>query len=174
MVRTQMETRKRQPHSRLGRLAAVVIATAALVVTGPGAHADTEALSLGTAALSAHTPDVSVQTTATVSKGAWSCTLSATLPNRWYGGSGGGEQAFGNLNCTHVMPEIYIAVGLYRNGNLVAATDSHKFSAAFVNAFPSASPHVSATYESGAIGAVLWPDNTVTQIQQIYSPAISL
>ncbi|MGM1058469.1 hypothetical protein [Saccharothrix sp. Mg75] len=169
-----METRKRQPRSQLGRLAAVVIATAALVAAGPGAHADTEASRLGTPALSTHTSNVSVQTTATVSRGVWSCTLSATLPNRWYGGSGGGEQAFGNLNCTHVMPEIYIAVGLYRNGNLVAATESHRVSAAFANAFPSASPHVSATYESGAIAAVLWPDNTITEIPQIYSPVISL
>ncbi|MDQ2588941.1 hypothetical protein CKY47_34360 [Saccharothrix yanglingensis] len=151
-----------------------MIAAAALVTTGPGAHADTDATGLGKPALSTHTPDISARTTATVSKGVWSCTLSATLPNRWYGGSGGGEQAFGNLNCTHVMPEIYIAVGLYRNGALIASTDSHKFSAAFANAFPSKSPHVSATYESGAIAAVLWPDNTVTEIPQIYSPAILL
>ncbi|MBY8853005.1 hypothetical protein K7G98_34150, partial [Saccharothrix sp. MB29] len=57
---------------------------------------------------------------------------------------------------------------------LFAAAGGHKFSAAFANAFPSASPHISAAYESGAIAAVLWPDNTITEIPQIYSPAISL
>jgi len=169
-----MRTREWQSGSRLGRLAAVVIAAVALVAAGPSAHAGTEAPGIDRPALSAHTPDTSARTTATVSKGSWSCTLSANLPNRWYGGSGGGEQAFGDLNCSHVMPEIYIAVGLYRNGALIASTDSHKFSAALANAFPSKSPHVSATYESGAIAAVLWPDNTTAEIPQIYSPAISL
>ncbi|WP_367127650.1 hypothetical protein [Saccharothrix sp. HUAS TT1] len=108
-----------------------------------------------------------------MTKGVWSCTLTASLPNRWYGGSGGGEQAFGNLNCSHVMPEIYVAVGLYRNGSLVASADNHKFSSGFANALPSKSPHVSGSYESGALGAVLWPDNTITEIPQIYSAAIS-
>jgi hypothetical protein len=113
-------------------------------------------------------------TTSTVSNGSRSCTLSAILPNRWYGGSGGGEQAFGNLNCSHVMPEIYIAVGLYRNGSLVASTDSDRFSTTFANAFPSKSPHTSGIYQSGAVAAVLRPDNTVSQIPQIYSGTISL
>lgn len=169
-----MRKRERQQGSRLGRLAAVAAAAVALLVAGPGAHADTKTSGLGEPSLSAQVPNVSARTSSTVSKGVWSCTLSANLPNRWYGGSGGGEQAFGNLNCTHVMPEIYIAVGLYRNGVLVASTDSHKFSASFANAFPSKSPHASGSYESGAIAAVLWPDSTITEIPQIYSAAISL
>lgn len=160
--------------SRLGRFVAVVFAAAALVTAGSSAHAGTKTPGFSTPTLSTHAVAVSIQTTATVSKGIWSCTLSATLPNRWFGGSGGGEQAFGNLNCSHVMPEIYIAVGLYRNGSLVASTDSDRFSATFANAFPSKSPHVSGTYESGALGAVLWPDNTISQIPQIYSGTISL
>ncbi|MFI9005801.1 hypothetical protein ACIGNX_01035 [Actinosynnema sp. NPDC053489] len=168
-----MRTHEWLPGARLGRLAVVVIALATLVVAGPGAQAGTRAAGLAAPTLSARVPDLSAQTSTTVSKGSWSCTLTADLPNRWYGGSGGGEQAFGNLTCTHVMPEIYIAVGLYRNGSLVASSDSDRFSTTFANALPSKSPHVSATYETGAIAAVLWPDNTVTQIPQIYSAAIS-
>ena len=169
-----MRARDWKSGSRLGRFAVVVIAAAALVTVGSSAHAGTRTPGLSTPTLSTHAAGVSAQTTATVSNGVWSCTLSATLPNRWYGGSGGGEQAFGNLNCSHVMPEIYIAVGLYRNGSLVASTDSDRFSTTFANAFPSKSPHTSGTYESGAIAAVLWPDNTITQIPQIYSGTISL
>ncbi|QQQ79450.1 hypothetical protein IOD16_14215 [Saccharothrix sp. 6-C] len=163
-----------QVHSRLGRIAVAAFAIAALVVAGPVAHAGAEASGLTAPTLSATVPDVSSRTTSTVSNGAWSCTLSATVPNRWYGGSGGGEQAFGSLTCTHVMPEIYIATGLYRNGYLVASTDSDRFSTTFANALPSKSPHASGSYESGTLGAVLWPDNTVTQIPQIYSAAVSL
>ncbi|MFE9750727.1 hypothetical protein ACFYOT_37960 [Saccharothrix saharensis] len=64
-------------------------------------------------------------------------------------------------------------VDLYRNGSLVASADNHKFSSRFADALPSKSPHVSGTYESGALGAVLWLDNTITEIPQIYSGAIS-
>ena len=169
-----MRTPKWRPSSLLGRLAVAVIAVSALVAAGPVANAGAKAAGITAPTLSAQAPDASIQTTSTVSNGFWSCTLSANLPTRWYGGSGGGEQAFGNLNCTHVMPEIYVAVGLYRNGALVASTDSDRLNASFANAFPSKSPHVSATYRSGALGAVLWPDNTITQIPQIYSAAISL
>jgi hypothetical protein len=169
-----MRARNWQLGFRLGRFAAVVIATTALVTAGSSAYAGTETSGLTTQTLSAHAVGVSIQTTATVSNGIWSCTLSATLPNRWYGGSGGGEQAFGNLNCSHVMPEIYIEVGLYRNGLLVTSSNSDRFSATFANALPSKSPHTSGTYKSGAIAAVLWPDSTISQIPQIYSGTISL
>ncbi|WNV87762.1 hypothetical protein [Umezawaea sp. Da 62-37] len=161
-------------NSRLGPFVAVVIAAAALVTTGSSAQAETKTPGFSTPTLSTHAGGVSIQTTTVVSHGIWSCTLGANLPNRWYGGSGGGEQAFGYLNCSHVMPEIHIEVSLYRNGSPVASTDNDKLSASIANAAPSKSPHTSGTYKSGALASVRWPDNTISQIPQIFSGTISL
>ncbi|AXX31598.1 hypothetical protein KCV87_34600 [Actinosynnema pretiosum subsp. pretiosum] len=144
-------------------------ATAVAVPTASAESATPDRIT--SSGLSARSPELSASATSTVTNGPWSCTLTASNPNRWFGGSGGGEQGIGSVSCTGgvVMPAIYVAVGLYRNGSLIASDQLEKANSIVVNRVASASPHVSAAYETGALGAVLWPDNTITEIPQIYS-----
>ncbi|WP_026423769.1 hypothetical protein [Actinokineospora inagensis] len=161
---------RRTPRRAIAVLAA---GAAALLLTPTSAAAQ----GIADVKLAAHAPAATAQgltanDKTTVTNGFWSCTLSASAPFRWSGGTGGGEQGFGNLECKQVMPEIYLLAGLYRNGQIVATADSDKYNTILTNAGPSKSPHVSADYSVGTVAAVQWPDGSITQIPQVNSATL--
>lgn len=159
--------RRRFSGSRFAALLTAVLAAVGVMALGPAAQAEVPGLAK-------ETTGVSIQASNTVTRGVWSCTLTANNPFRYWGGSGGGEQGIGSVNCSHVMQEMDLAVGLYRNGSLVAIGENYKVSAGFINAIATTSPHISATYYTGAVAAVRWPDGTVTQFPQVNSASLSL
>ncbi|MGX7826017.1 hypothetical protein ACTG9Q_13075 [Actinokineospora sp. 24-640] len=164
--------RRRFSGSRFATVVTAGLAAVGVMVFGPAAQA--EVLDRAAPGLAKETTGASVQASSVVTRGVWSCTLTASNPFRYWGGSGGGEQGIGSVNCSHVMQEMDLAVGLYRNGSLVAVGENYKVSAAFINAIATTSPHISATYYTGAVAAVRWPDGTVTQIPQVNSISLSL
>ncbi|MDR6593573.1 hypothetical protein ACFFSW_17780 [Saccharothrix longispora] len=160
--------RERRTGAVLGIL---IMAVAMTVVSGPAAQAGVSAPKI-TASGPVVPSDVSAQAEITVTRGVWSCRLSANNPNRWWGGNGGGVQGFGSLTCSHVMPQMEIVVGLLRNNVFVDIQSTYDVSDILVNAGPSISPYSRATYQIASIGAIEWPDGIIEEIPQVNSLAL--
>lgn len=168
---------ERRPGFRPAGVVAVLLATATAVVLAPAASADAAPAArrvITTQAPVVPTTTISTQVQSTVSRGAWSCTLTVDTPTRFWGGSGGGVFGSGHLNCTHVMPQMEIVVGLMRNGTFMNVQSDYDTSTIQVNTVASTSPYSAATYQVAALGAVEWPDATITQIPQLNGPAMQL
>ncbi|MGX7829803.1 hypothetical protein ACTG9Q_32435 [Actinokineospora sp. 24-640] len=150
-------------------IAAVVLAGAALAVP---AHA--AGTGLNPPPLAKQLSGNSTQASLTISNGSWSCTLRVDEPNRFWGGSGGGVNGYGNLTCSHVMPEMLLQVGLYRYGALVHVFENYKQYMSFVSGVTRLSPFSSGQYQSGAVAGVAWPDGQVTYFPQVDSLIVTL
>ncbi|MFT7838297.1 hypothetical protein Q5530_19345 [Saccharothrix sp. BKS2] len=167
---------ERRPAALLAKVAAFVLAASAVVVLGPVAQAGTDGprsvVTKSAVRLSA--PDVSAQAVNTITRGAWSCTLTVSNPLRWYGGSGGGVQGAGWLNCSHVMPQLEIFVGVIRNNAVVNLVTDYDTSTIQVNTVSSVSPYIRASYLTAAIGYVEWPDGVITEFPELQTPAFTI
>ncbi|WP_447003696.1 hypothetical protein ACRAKI_29185 [Saccharothrix isguenensis] len=163
----------------LVRAAAVVLAASAAVALGPVARAEAGVAAVPRSVITGATAGltgsaISLQATNTITRGAWSCTLTVSNPGRWYGGSGGGVQGPGWLNCSHVMPQMEIFVGVVRNNTLVAVATDYGRSTIQVNTNASVSPYVRATYFMAAVGTVEWPDGLITEFPELHSPLFTI
>ncbi|WP_367136623.1 hypothetical protein [Saccharothrix sp. HUAS TT1] len=159
------------------RAVALVLAAAAALVLGPAAQAGTttaprSAITGQAASLTGSA--ISTQAENTITRGSWSCKLTVSNPGRWWGGSGGGVQGPGWLNCSHVMPQLEIFVGVVRNNTLVSIATDYDTSTIQVNTNASVSPYVQATYFIAAIGYVEWPDGVITEFPELHSPAFTI
>jgi hypothetical protein len=152
-------------------VAALALAVLAALALAPAARAEA-GTGVRPAGLSPSGSGVSIQAaTHTLTNGAWSCTLSVNVPSRWYGGSGGGVQGAGWLNCNYVVQELEILVGLIRNNVVVNTVGEFDTNTIQVNHVASVSPYVRATYLTAALGYVKWPDGTEAFFPEVQSIA---
>ncbi|XVS63084.1 hypothetical protein ACQPYE_33235 [Actinosynnema sp. CA-299493] len=172
-------TRGRRTGAFLTRSAAFLLAISAAVVIGPVARAEAGVVTAPRSVITGQAVGltgsaISIQATNTITRGAWSCTLTVSNPGRWYGGSGGGVQGPGWLNCSHVMLQLEVIVGVVRNNTLVAVASDYDTSTIQVNTNASVSPYVRATYFMAAVGAVEWPDGVITEFPELQSPSFTI
>ncbi|MDQ2588068.1 hypothetical protein CKY47_29705 [Saccharothrix yanglingensis] len=122
-----------------------MLAASAVVALGPVARAESGTTTAPRSVItkpevSLTGSAVSVQAMNTITRGAWSCTLTVSDPGRWFGCSGGGAQGPGWLDCTHVMPQLEIFVGVVRNNTVVALATDYDTATIQVNTNASVSP----------------------------------
>ena len=177
-----MPIHARLAYKVLGGAAAATLAAGALTALGPTAEAATPQAPHGSSQTVLVIPAGGHVTTSVGSArvgvvgaptATATCTLTVTTPFRYYGGPyGGGEEGLASIQCNLAVTQLFIEVGLFRNGTQVTYNSKNNYSNSFINV-DTEYPVSAGSYYTGADGTQ-YSNGTSSSVPYATSPTVYL